>query len=636
MPSGNVLTVGRHRKKGLPESNLKQGREKTMNEKKQWRNGAITLFLTFVFLINGIPLRAQDIVTSEDFTGGSSAFIFKTSRKPVQKKVAFRSTNTVSRTKIAKLETVKRITKQAVTIAKVNPKRTKSKEVTPESVKLDSVEFKRKTPQETSVIFAGVGEYHLNRDDIDKSVDWFRESVQLDEKNKNAKNGLSEALTRKGDQLLTAEKYELAKLLYDEALRNNPKNAAAHAGIAEIFSAKDDSENAIKSYETALANDPDLTELNAPLGVLYFQKGEIAKAETYLQKALSANPNNAETQFFVGLLRYKQNRDSEAVAAFKRSIELDPNNADVYYYLGEVLDRQNNSDDAITAYKNAVRLNPKYTEAWFDLGVAHFNRDNYPEAIDAYKNAIKLKPTYGEAYANLGDVYRLDKKWDEAIGAYRMATTFIKDDAELFSKYGYVSARRAVTPGYQNYWNTAIQNLEKAVQIAPEYIDYTNLGWAYYNLAQTKLKDRNVADYKANLPKARDAFIKANSMKPSPNVAAAINLNLGMVLTDLEDYPGSITALKSANEMRKDWLPAINELGIAYRKNGNLDEAAKQFRKAIDVDGNFASARYNLAETEYRRNNLKEAKKEYEKLKSLNRQDLVVALELVTNGGIKR
>jgi len=607
-----------------------------MINKKQRRNSSITLFLSFVFLINGLPLRAQDIVTSEDFTGGSSAFVFKTSRKPSPSKLAFRSTNKISRTKSAKLETVNRITKQAVTVAKVNPKRTKSKEVSPDSVKLDSVEFKRKTPKETSVIFAGVGEYQLNRDEIDKAIDWFRESVQLDENNVNGKNGLSEALTRKGDQLLTGEKYDLAKLLYEEALRNNPKNAAAHAGIAEIYSSKNDTENAIKSYETALANDADLTELNAPLGVLYFQKGEIAKAETYLQKALTANPNNAETQFFVGLIRYKQNRDPEAISAFKRSIELDPNNADVYYYLGEVLDRQNKDNDAITAYQNAVRLNPKYTEVWFDLGVAYFNRDRFPEAIEAYKTAIKLNPTYGEAYANLGDVYRLNKNWDDAIGAYKLATNFIKNDAELYSKYGYVAARRAVTPGYQSYWNIAVQNLEKAVQIAPDYIDYTNLGWAYYNLAQAKLKERNEAEYKANLPKARDAFNKANSMNPSPKVAAAINLNLGMALTDLEDYQASIVALKKANELQKNWLPAINELGIAYRKNGNLDEAVKQFKKAIEVDDNFASAHYNLAESEYRRNNLKEAKKEYEKLKTLNRPDLVVGLEIVTNGGIKR
>ena len=231
-----------------------------------------------------------------------------------------------------------------------------------------------------------------------------------------------------------------------------------------------------------------------------------------------------------------------------------------------------------------------------------------PEAIEAYKKAIQLKPTYGEAHANLADVYRLTGKWDEAIASYRLATTFITNDADLYSKYGYVAT--------------------------PQYIDYTNLGWAYYNVAQANLRERNEADYKLNLGKARDAFVRANSLNPVPKVAAAINMNLGMTLTDLGDYPGSIAALKKATDLQRDWIPAINELGIAYRKNGDLENAVKQFKRAIELDDKFAVAYYNLAEAEFRRNNLKEAKKSYEKLKSMNRVDLTRTLEMATNGGI--
>ena len=605
-----------------------------MTRKKERQSWIFSLLLISTFLLNGSLVRAQDVVTSDDFTGGSTAFVFKTGQKPVQKKIAFRSTTNLSRSKSAKLETVKRIARQTVTLAKVNPKRTRSKEVDPDTVKPNSVEFRRKTPQEASVVFAGVGEYHLNQDKLDDAISWFRESIQLDEKNVNAKNGLSDALTLKGTQILARENYDIAKMLFDEALKNNPKNAGAYAGLAEIYSAKDDTENAVANYEKALSYDAELTELNAPLGVIYFQKGEVAKAETYLQKAITANPDNAETQFYAGLLRFKAERYAEAATAFKRSIELDPTNAEAHYYLGEVNDRLNNDKDAVAAYQKAVQLNPRYTEAWFDLGVAYFNHDRLPEAIDAYKQAIKLKPTHGEAHANLGDVYRLTNKIDEAIGEYRLATTFITNDAELYSKFGYVAARRAMNPNYRAYWKTSIENFEKAIAITPDYIDYTNLGWAYYQQAQAFLRERNQTDYKANLVKARDTFVKANSLKPIPKVAAAINLNLGMTLTDLGEYQGSITALKSALDTQKNWLVAINELGIAYRKNGDFENAVKQFRKAIELDDKFASAHYNLAEAEYRRNNFKEAKKEYEKLKTLNRPDLVATLELATNGGI--
>jgi tetratricopeptide (TPR) repeat protein len=194
--------------------------------------------------------------------------------------------------------------------------------------------------------------------------------------------------------------------------------------------------------------------------------------------------------------------------------------------------------------------------------------------------------------------------------------------------------RRAMTPAYRAFMKTAIENFEKAVTFAPDYVDYTNLGWAYYNVAQQNLRDRSEAEYKTNLGKARDAFVRANSLKPVSKVAAAINLNLGMTLTDLGDYANSITALKAAIEIEKNWIPAINELGIAYRKNGDLENAVKQFKRAVDIDDKFAVAHYNLAEAEYRRNNLKEAKKGYDKLKAMNRTDLVNQLVFATNGGI--
>jgi tetratricopeptide (TPR) repeat protein len=600
-----------------------------------------TASLIAAIVFQSVFVLAQDVVTSEDFTGGSSAFVFKSSRKGTQKKTAFRTNTTVKRTTTARAETTRRITRQNVTVAKVAPKRTKAKEVDPRTVKLDSVEFKRKTKEEASVIFAGVGEYYLTASEVDRSIEFFREAAQLDAKNSNATLGLSEALTRKGDLVLTAGQTAIAKLLYEDALRNNKNNAFAYAGLAEIASSKDDADGAILNYEKALALDADLTELNAPLGVFYFQKGEIAKSEFYLQKAIALDANNAETQFFIGLVRYRQNRNEEAMAAFGRSIQLDPSNPEAHYYLGEVYDRLNRDKDAIASYRQAVTLNPRYFDAWFDLGASYYNRATdqgpnslyYEESIKAYKEALKINPTNGEAHANLADVFRQLRRLDEAIGEYRLATTFIKNDPELYSKFGFVAGLRATNPSYASFWKLSIENLEKAVAINSEYIDYTNLGWAYYNAAQSDLKGRRETAYKENLQKARTALEKAVSMNAK---LSAPFLNLGMVLTDLGDFKAAIEALKSATELQKNWIPAINELGLAYRKDGDFDNAVKQFRRAVEIDDNFAQGHYNLAESEYRRGKIAEARKEYEKLKKMKRLDLVQTLDIVTNNGLRQ
>lgn len=600
----------------------------------------LSFVLLAVFSLQSSLVLAQDVVTSEDFTGGSSAFVFKSSRKASQAKSSFRASN-VKRASTARAETTKRIARQNVQVAKVAPKRAKSTEVDPNSIQMDSVAFKRKSAQETSVIFAGVGEYYLTNAEVDNSLKFFREAAMLDAKNGTAKLGLSEALTRKGDDVMVKGQTDIAKLLYDEAVKNNPANAFAYAGLAEVAAAKDDSKTAIANYEKALMLDPDLTELNAPLGVYYFQSGEIAKSETVLQKAIATNSDNPESQFFIGMVRYRQNRNQEAVDAFQKSIQLDPNNPETHYYLGAVYDRLDRDKDAIAEYRKAIALNPRYFEAWFDLGAAYYNRATdqgtnstfYDEAVKAYKEALKINPRSGEAHANLADVYRQMRKLDDAIGEYRLATTFITNDPELYSKFGYVAGLRAATPGYDSFWRLSIDNLEKAVSMSADYVDYTNLGWAYYNAAISDLKGRREADYKAKLEKARTALEKAVSMNAK---VAAPFLNLGMVRTDLGDFAGAVEALTKANDLQKNWIAAVNELGIAYRKNGDFDNAVKQFRKAVSIDDNFAVGHYNLAESEYRRGNVKEAKKEYEKLKKMGRADLVGTLDLVTNNGLKQ
>jgi len=536
-----------------------------MQKKNRSRGKVFTFFIMLAFLAGALPLKAQDVITSDDISGG---FVFRASSSSTQKKTAFRNASLVKRTSSQKLATTNRIRKQSITVAKINPKRTKSKPVTPDVVADPGIS--RKPKEEVSVIFAGAGEYYLEKGEIDKAVGFFRESIILDDKNTNGKYGLSDAITRKGDTLLEQEKIDEAPPFYLEAVKFNAKNAAAFAGLGEAYDLLDENDKALENYLTALSLDPELTELYTPIGVLYFQKGDMVKADGYLTKALAVSADNAETQLFLGLVRYKQERNNEAITAFRRAIELDATSAEAHYYLGEALDKLGNPTEAIAEYNAAIQLNPKYTEAWFDLGVAYYNSKQYEEAVNAYKQTIKLKNTMGEAHANLADVYRQMNKLDEAVGEYRLAVAFIKDDAELYSKFGYVAGRIAANPAKRSYWNMAIDNLTKALALSSDFVDYTNLGWAFYNSAQVDLANNNKPDADAKLQKAKTNLLEATRLKAD---FPAAFLNLGVTQSDLGEYAPAIAALNRANELRKDWIPAINELGIAYRKSNDLPNA---------------------------------------------------------------
>lgn len=607
-----------------------------MDYKQQSLKAFFACIIIWTFLINGLPTKAQDIPPSDELSLGSSIFV---SRKTTPKRFVSRGTpKVVKREKTQRVATVKKIAKQYNTLAKVTTRRSRIKTVAPENVPQD---MSRISPTEASAILTGLGLYRFNRDEIDLSIEAYRNAIKLDAKNQNAKLGLSDSLTNKAADFLAADKLLEAEELFKEAIDLNSQNSAAYAGLGEYFNAiGDDTEskaNAIKNYEKALLIDKDLTEIYAPFGIFYYRAGDLAKADNYLTKAVEINPADAETQYYLGLIRNQQNRSQDAEMAFTQAIKLYEKSpdagkfsqqiAEAHFYRGIIYGKLDRTDDAFTEYKEATKLNPKYVEALFEMGTINYNRANYAEAVNNYKEVTRLKNDNWEGYANLGDSYRKLGKYGEAEGVYRIAAQFIKNDAELYSSYGFVL-------GAQSKWDGAITTLNFAVSQIPNVLDYTNLGWAYYNSAQPDLKANRQAEAVAKLKLGRDALQKAVALKPD---FAPPYLNLGITLTDLGEYQASVEALKRGIELRKNWVYAINELGFAYRKLNDFDNAAKQFQKTVEIDKNYASGYYNLGEAEVMRGNIKAAQSAHDKLKNLNplRANILRIMILKASGKVK-
>ena len=571
----------------------------------------LATFLIGTFFLNGLPISAQDLPPTEDLSLGSGVFVFRSgATKAAQKKFVARAPVKVKRTIVQRVATTQKIRKQYEASAVAVAQRKRVKPVAPASLPQQTA-VKSKNPKEGSILLTGAGQYAFNEKKYDEAIEYYIDAIDLDGTNQDAKIGISEALTARGDEFMELDQARNAQNFYMDAVRYNPNNPAAYVGLGDVFEAIEDNSKALGNYEKAYQLDKGLTEIYSPLGILYYEKGDIEKADDFLTKALKSDDQDAATSYYVGLIRLKQKRYDEAIKVLQQSIKSDANQAEAHYQLGTAYDALNQDAQAISEYNEATRLNPKYTEAYFGLGTIYYGQKNYDDALKAYSQVVKLQNTNGEAHANLGDVFRELKRYGEAEGEYRLATAFIKNDAELYSKYGYVL-------GKQLKWNGSIEQLLKANSLSADALDYTNLGWAYYNAAQVDLRANppQTDDANAKLQKAKTALQKSVELKD--NFAPAY-LNLGITLNDLKEYPAAVTALKRATELRKNWLFAINELGLSYRQMNDYDNAVTQFRAAVEIDPNFVNGLFNLGEAEYRRGNIKEAKKAQERLKKLNK-----------------
>ena len=610
------------------------------------------LLISYLLVASMLPLSSivyaqGDIVPVSDLTGGSSVFVWPRGAGGGAPK-RFTSRAKATRTKEARIESAKKITKQYETLAKDKPRRQRADVVDPNDPRIPKIPTM--PPDEASKLFTGVGEYYIDKNDSENATNFFREAVDLDPKNPIAPKGLSEALSLKGNELLVKDQVKAAQDLFNEALKYNPNNAVAFYGLAEVYSEQQADEQSITNYEKALSFDKDLTEIYVPLGILYYQAGNIEKADNLLTKAVATDPNSAETEYFTGLVRYAQNKNEAAVAAEQKAVQLKPDYAEAYYALGQALERLDRGPEAAAAYQKALDLKPNYFEAAFDLGSEHYKMQHWDDSITAFEKAVKLKNDNVQAYINLGDAYRQAKKFEKAESAYNLAVSFferipdfdVNDKADTYNKIGYVIAQQCPI-NTANFlpcrWNTATISLEKAAALTKDNVDYANLGWAYYNAAQRDVIDGKTADAKVKLEKARTDLQKATGA--NSNYLTAPMVNLGMALNDLGDYPSAIDVLTKVVAREPKWTFAINELGVAYLLNKDYKNAIERFNMVLKRDDKYTAAWFNLGKAHYANGNIGEAKKAYTQLRRLGSSDkraqqLADQLDRETGGAMAR
>ncbi len=568
--------------------------------------------LIWSMLICCLPIRAQDLIATSDITNGASIFIF---RQASSKQSTLVAKNFAARPKALRIAAKQNL------IAKRRTSRDRLSKTYPTTVaqnKKPAATIRRpagKKPLNNgaskirqSETFAENGRNFLDQKDAVSAIENFKKSLALNPNNQGAKIGLSDADTRRADALDVNGDVSGAIPFYREAIQYDANNAAAFGGLGDALDETGDKDGALENYLKALNLDATLEDYFAPAAALYYQKGFYAEAEKYLSKTLAKNPAETEANYFLALVKYKQNQNAEAAAIFERNIAAHPETAENYYYLAAVYDRLNRADDSVNQYKKAVKINPNYAEAWFDLGVIYYNQSNYAEAAIAYGEAIRAQNDFPAAHANLASALRQLKNYEQANAEYASAAKDIKNDPDLFNEWGFCL-------GKVNKWEKAVERVDAAVALAPEAFAYSNLGWIYYNAAQTDLQQNQKDAADAKLQKGKEVLQKATEINAEFEPAY---LNLGVTLTGLSNFAGAVAALTKADSLRDNWLPAINQLGIAFRRSGDLNAAVAQFQKAVGLDKNFAEGFYNLGEAQYRLGNKKEAKKAREALQKLD------------------
>ena len=176
--------------------------------------------------------------------------------------------------------------------------------------------------------------------------------------------------------------------LFDAELKKNP-SALNYRIRGAIWAAKDENDKAIVDFNEAIRLNPRDAAAWRERGEAWMEKNEKAKAFADLNEAIRLEPKDAKSYLCRAIVWMSGRRGSES---------FDPAGF----------------EQAKPDFDTAARLDPQNAAVLCARGLAWLARDEFEKAIDDFNHAITLDPESAEAYKGRGFVWMFQRKYDQA------------------------------------------------------------------------------------------------------------------------------------------------------------------------------------------------------------------------------
>jgi predicted CXXCH cytochrome family protein len=240
-----------------------------------------------------------------------------------------------------------------------------------------------------------------------------------------------------------------------------PERAEYYLQLGDAFSNAGRFEPAVPAYEEALRREPKSAAALERLALCLSSLKQYSRAESTLNQALNLVPN-AATWIQLGLVRLQQGKAPDAIAAFEKAIELDPEMPDAYNTAGAIWFEIGDTARAETELRNAIRLQPNGAPARDNLGNLLSASDRFEEARYHFEAALRFKENYNGARYNyalaLAKVHRLDE-------AQTQVEAILRTDPNSAGAHEFLGNLL----GAKGRRDRAIEQFREAVRIQPDF-----------------------------------------------------------------------------------------------------------------------------------------------------------------------
>jgi tetratricopeptide (TPR) repeat protein len=189
-----------------------------------------------------------------------------------------------------------------------------------------------------------------------------RKAIELDKNNVDALAKLGKVQVQEGSA-------DQALALYQQSIKDNPREVAFYILCGELYEAKKDWEQAKSMYQQALSVSPDHPLASNNLAyVILEQGGNVDVAMGMAQTARRGMPDSPNAADTLGWAYYQKGIYQSAISQFQEALRLSekrggPEDADVHYHLGLAYQKTNQPALARQQLEKAVKLSPNNAEA---------------------------------------------------------------------------------------------------------------------------------------------------------------------------------------------------------------------------------------------------------------------------------
>jgi cellulose synthase operon protein C len=197
-----------------------------------------------------------------------------------------------------------------------------------------------------------------------------RKAIDLDKTNTDALAKLGKVQVQEG----SADK---ALALYQQSIKDNPREVTFYILSGELYEAKKDWDHAKGMYQQALSISPDHPLASNNLAyVILEQGGNVDVAMGLAQTARRGMPDSPNAADTLGWAYYQKGIYGSAISQFQEALRLgekrgDPEDAELHYHLGLAYQKDNKTGLARQQLEKAVKLRPDNADARKALSELH-------------------------------------------------------------------------------------------------------------------------------------------------------------------------------------------------------------------------------------------------------------------------